>query len=101
MSVLNPFKAVEMEPLALTARKNATVLRAVATLQLASAMKETARLVGLGLIVSDLVKMAFMACFARRSVDFAKEGNPAIRRRVNVKFARLVISEDYVRTSAS
>ena len=88
MSVLNPFKAVEMEPLALTARKNATALKADATLQLASAMKETVHLDGPGRIVSDPVKMVSMACSARRCVDFAKEGNLAIRRRVNVKSVR-------------
>ena len=64
-------------------------------------IRETARLVGLGLIVSDLVKMDSTVSSALRCVDFAKEGNLAIRRRVNVKSVRLVISEDFAKTSAS
>ena len=90
-----------MEPSAPIARKNATALKADAILQLASAMKETAHLGGLGRIVSDPVMMASTASFAPRSVDFAKEGSLAIRRLVNAKSARSAISEDFVRTNAS
>ena len=90
-----------MEPSALTVRKNATALKVGATLQLASAMKEIAHLAGQGQIVSDPAMMASTASFVPKSVDFAKEENLAIRRQVNAKSAKLDISGDFVRTSAS
>jgi hypothetical protein len=90
-----------MEPSAPIVLKNATARKADATLRPASAMKETAHLAGQGQTVSDPVMMASMACSVPRSVDFAKEGNRAIRRLVNAKSARLAISGDFVRTSAN